>query len=198
MGYSAYGGKAYRAGTARTIQAYTARSGKAYTAGTAVTRYKGNGGYVYGRGTSTTVYKQGNEYTSPLYVLDSNGKSRKVSLLRTSVYYAGSSATYYPGNGTSGYLRGDSESITPIGSEITGLYTRNSAGDTTVTPIGSEITGLYQLDSDKDRTVTPIGSEKVGVYVLDADKDWEYTEIGQKVSLKPAEFTYENITALTV
>ena len=69
--------------------------------------YKGNGGYVYGRGTKKTVKKQGTPYAynGSLYRLTGTGNYVPIS---ATLYNEGTDFEYYPGDGTSGYLRGTS------------------------------------------------------------------------------------------
>ena len=143
----------YMAGTYRTIPGYTAFGSNVYLAGSSHTYYKGDGTSGYLRGSSTSVRLRGSEYTSPLYVPDSSGSYRKVSLFSSSLYYDGGSNTYYDGTGEYVNGRGSSVSVTPIGSEpnVT-LYYRDSDKDTGFTSIGDECT--FNLATFTTRNVT--------------------------------------------
>lgn len=79
--------------------------GKAHSG---ATRYYGTGSKVTGRGASVTVYTQGSEYTGTAYYPNSSGSYKNVSLISVELHRAGSSATYYNGDGSTVTGRGDS------------------------------------------------------------------------------------------
>lgn len=136
--------------------------------GTAHTRtdlYKGNGSSGYLRGSSVSVTKQGSKIPYTLYI--STGGTYRA--LGQSGYYAGSSETYYKGDG--GYIYGRGTRV--YGIEYSGtLY---EAGDS-VTAIGSPVYNAYQRNAEDDET---------------------FSEIGSACSLKLATFSTRNVTALT-
>lgn len=88
----------------------------------------------------------------------------------TTFFYGGSSGTLYYGNG--GYVTGRGSAVDAI--EYNGtLYEKGSS----VTQIGEEVSGVYQRNAEDDTT---------------------FTAIGEACSLKLAQLTTKDITALTV
>lgn len=131
----------------------------------------------------------------------------------SNVYLAGSSHTYYKGDGTSGYLRGSSTSVRLRGSEYTSpLFVPSSSGSyKKVSVFSSSLyydggsntyydgTGQYVNGRGSSVSVTPIGSEpNVTLYYRDSDKDTGFTSIGDKCTFNLATFTTRNATVLTV
>lgn len=149
------------------------------TAHTSKTRYKGNGSYIYGRGSTVTLTKQGTAYAynGSLYRLTGTGNYVAVGV---DLYNAGTSVTYYQGNGTSGYLRGDEvEAIDYDGT----LY--ENGGTHTYSLYKKVTRNLYEAGSTETFPMYNKYSEKV------YDK-------GKTVTLYPAVVTAENVNALTV
>lgn len=191
--------KLYKAGARKTAQGYSPY-GDVYTAGTPVTKigtphysgtyYSGNGKYVHDRGTVQSVKVQGDlyEYNSTLYRLTSSNTYVKVGV---NLYRAGTSKDYYPGNGSSGYLRGSEVDAIPYDGV---LY---EAGPS-VTPVGLTVSGLYRADDNENWTYTPIGSVMSNVYQRNPEDDETFDTVGSRLSLKAAEVTTQNVTALTV
>ena len=120
-------------GSSQTVYEEVSSGGTVYyTAGTATTYYKGNGSSVTGRGSSQSVSVCGNavhfkRHTSGTpsgtwYTIVSSGYDL--------TYYLSKSETWYPGNGSSVTGRGDSVSVTPVGSTSKRLSscTRYKAG----------------------------------------------------------------------
>ena len=120
-------------GSSQTVYEEVSSGGTVYyTAGTATTYYKGNGSSVTGRGTSQSVSVCGNavhfkRHTSGTpsgtwYTIVSSGYDL--------TYYLSKSETWYQGNGSSVTGRGDSVSVTPVGSTSKRLSscTRYKAG----------------------------------------------------------------------
>ena len=129
------------------------------------------------------------------------------------VYLAGSSHTYYEGDGTSGYLRGSSTSVRLRGNEYTSpLYVPSSSGKYRNVSLFSKSlyydggsstyyngTGQYVNGRGSSVSVTPIGSEPdVTLYYRDSDKDTGFTSIGDKCTFNLATFTTRDATVLTV
>jgi hypothetical protein len=179
------------------VQGYSAYSGTLYTAGSAVnkigtshssgTYYKGNGSYIYGRGSSVSVNKLGSKYPNALYIKNGDAYSR----ISVSLYYDGGSATYYQGNGSSGYLRGTS--VDAIEYDGT-LYEKGSS----VTPVSIQVSGLYQANDNENWTYTPIGTSYSDLYQRNSEDDTTFVAVGSKCSLDLAQVTTKNVTALTV
>ena len=149
----------YMAGTYRTIPGYTAFGSNVYLAGSSCTCYKGDGTSGYLRGNSTSVILRGNEYTATLYVPASSGSGfyKNVSLFSKALYYDGGSNTYYDGTGKYVNGRGNSVSVTPIGSKpnVT-LYYRDSDKDTGFTSIGDKCTFNLATFTTRDATVLTV------------------------------------------
>ena len=131
----------------------------------------------------------------------------------SNVYLAGSSQTYYEGDGASGYLRGSSTSVRLRGSEYTApLYVPSSSGTYQKVSLflsslyydgGSNTyydgTGQYVNGRGSSVSVTPIDSKpSVTLYYRDSDKDTGFTSIGDKCTFNLATFTTRNATVLTV
>lgn len=157
-------------GSSQTVYEEVSSGGTVYyTAGTATTYYKGNGSSVTGRGSSQSVSVCGNavhfkRHTSGTpsgtwYTIVSSGYDL--------TYYLSKSETWYPGNGSSVTGRGDSVSVTPIGSTSKRLssVTRYKAG----TNVGKlynagEVATYYKGNGGSftvqgtSVSVTPIGS----------------------------------------
>lgn len=77
-----------------------------------------------------------------------------MKLLAAALYYDGGSSTYYSGNGGHVDGRGDSVSVTPIGSapSVT-LYYRDSDKDTGFTSVGDKCTLSLATFVTRDATV---------------------------------------------
>ena len=131
----------------------------------------------------------------------------------SNVYLAGSSNTYYKGDGTSGYLRGNSTSVGLRGNEYdAALFVPSSSGSYRNVSLFSKSlyynggsntyydgTGQYVNGRGSSVSVTPIGSEpNVTLYYRDSDKDTGFTSIGGKCTFNLATFTTRNATVLTV
>lgn len=136
------------------------------------TLYKGNGKYVHDRGTQKTVKKQGTPYAynGSLYRLTGAGNYVPIS---ATLYNEGTDFSYYPGDGTSGYLRGD---------DVDDVYYEGN----TVKLQGQEY----------DKTVFLSGGYHE--VTLQGEKTTRKLHIpGQAVTLTPAQVTTESVTALT-
>lgn len=135
--------------------------------------------------------------------------------------YGHSSGTLYYGNGSSGYLRGDSVSVNLRGSSYGTLYYKSSSGaylaitdayrdggsatyyrgnGNYVTGRGSAVDAIEYNGTlyEKGSAVTQIGDEVSGAYQRNAEDDETFSTIGSACSLKLATFTTRNVTALTV
>ena len=131
----------------------------------------------------------------------------------SNVYIAGSSHTYYKGDGTSGYLRGSSTSVGLRGNEYdASLFVPSSSGEYRKVSLflsslyyngGSNTyydgTGQYVNGRGGSVSVTSIGSKpNVTLYYRDSDKDTGFTSIGDKCTFNLATFTTRDATVLTV
>lgn len=149
------------------------------TAHSSGTLYKGNGSYIYGRGSAVTVTPVGSQYTRQLYY--QSGEDSYTALPSSVVLYtAGSSVTYYKGNGSSGYLRGDSVDAIEY--------------DGTLYEDGGE--HKYTLYNKVSKTLYAAGSTKT----FPAYKPYsgKVYDAGQTVTFNAAEFEIETVTGLTV
>lgn len=170
-----------------------------YLAGSSETYYNGDGNTGYLRGSSVSVTRQGTDYDATAYRYSDSGTYRKVSNISTALYYGGTSSTYYQGNG--GYIvgRGDTITVTRLGSQVTGLY---SKGDSTVyTLLGNKVTStLYTRNTSQDKTYTVIGDEAdlTTLYVRDDTLDDNWVKASNKCSLNLASFVTRDVTVLTV
>lgn len=162
-----------------TSRGYAEYSNRVFLAGDSSTYYKGNGTSGYLRGSSVSVTKQGSEYDAPIFRISSSGTYRQVSDMSTGLYYGGSSNTYYKGTGAYVVDRGDKVTVAKLGSNVTGLYTRDSSQDKTYTVIGDEV----------DRST---------LYVRDDTLDDNWVKASNKCSLTLASFVTRDATALTV
>lgn len=195
--YTELGKTLYAAGTKKTAQGYSAYTGALYKAGKATNKigtahssgkyYKGNGGSITGRGSSVTVNKRGAQYPNALYIKNGDAYSR----ISVALYYDGGSATYYEGNGTSGYLRGTK--VDAIEYDGT-LYEKGSS----ITPTSTKVSGLYQANDDENWTYTPIGTRYSGLYQRNSEDDATFSAIGTACSLELATVKTVDVTALTV
>lgn len=189
----------YKAGARKTVQGYSPY-GDVYTAGTPVAKigtahysdtfYRGNGKYVHDRGSQKSQRMQGDlyEYNSTLYRLTSSNTYVKVGV---DLYRAGNTLYYYPGDGSSGYLRGSE--VDAI--EYDGVLYEEG---TTIKPVGLKVSGLYRADDNENWTYTPIGSIVSNMYQRNPEDDETFDTVGSRLSLKAAEVTIQNVTALTV
>lgn len=136
--------------------------------------------------------------TGSLYSVNQYGTSRTVSSYGVDLYFDGSSVTKIGGS-RSGYNRGDSVSVTRIGAKVTGLYERNSAGDTTVPLRGTEEkTALYTRDTSKDETFSAIGTQPSATPLYrDTSKDVQRRLATEQLTFKPATISTQRLTALT-
>ena len=199
LGYARYYDDVYTVGNSITVPSYSAYNDNVYLAGKSVTYYNGDGNTGYLRGSSVDVTKQGNKYNDTIYKASSSGVYRIVSAITTSLYYGGSSATYYRGDG--GYItgRGDTVTVTKLGSQVSNLYTK---GDSTVyTLLGEKVTSkLYTRNTSQDKEYTIIGDEidRATLYVRDETLDDVWVKASNKCSLNLASFVTRDVTALTV
>ena len=199
LGYSQYYEDVYTVGNSIIVPSYSAYGSNVYLAGSSETYYNGDGNTGYLRGSSVSVTRQGSEYNATVFRSSSSGTYRNVSNVSNALYYGGSSATYYQGNG--GYIagRGDTITVTRLGSRVTGLY---SKGDSTVyTLLGDKVTStLYTRNTSQDKTYTVIGDEvdRAILYVRDDTLDDNWVKASNKCSLNLASFVTRDVTALTV
>lgn len=177
QGYSKYDGTLYKAGTAVN------KIGRGHSSGTL---YYGNGSSGYLRGSTVTVNLRGSPYGT-LYYKSSSGAYIPVD----DAYRDGGSETYYKGNGN--YVTGRGSAVDAIEWYGT-LYEK---GDS-VTPVSTPITGLYQADDEENWTFIPIGTPVTDAYQRNPEDDETVDTIGDACSLKLAELTTKDITALTV
>lgn len=150
-----YTGTVYKKGGTKTVYAYLPVSGSVYKAGTAVnkignahssgTLYYGNGSSGYLRGSSVSARYNYYTYSGALY--DSDGVRVNGG---TTFFYGGSSGTLYYGNGS--YVTGRGSAVDAIEWNGT-LYEKGAS----VTPIGTEVSGVYQRNAEDDTTFTAIG-----------------------------------------
>ena len=142
--------------------------------------------------------QQGKEMTGSLYSVNQYGTSRTVSSYGVDLYFSGSSVNKR-GSSIKGNNLGASHSITTIGSQVTGLYQRNSAGDTTVPLRGTEEkTALYTRDSSKDETFSAIGDQPITTpFYRDTAKDIQRRLATEQLTFKPATISTQRLTALT-
>ena len=113
-----------------------------------------------------TVTKQGSEFSQGTLYVSTGGTYRAVG--RT-LYEAGSSVTYYQGDGS--YVTGRGSAVDAIEWNGT-LYEKGAS----VTPIGMEVSGAYQRNAEDDQT---------------------FDVVGGACSLKLASLTTRDVTALT-
>lgn len=199
LGYSQYYEDVYTVGNSIIVPSYSEYGSNVYLAGKSETYYNGDGDTGYLRGSSVSVTRQGSDYDATVYRYSDSGTYRKVSNISTALYYGGTSATYYNGNG--GYIvgRGDTITVSRLGSKVTGLYTK---GDSTVyTLLGDKVTStLYTRNTSQDKTYTVIGDEvdRATLYVRDDSLDDNWVKASNKCSLNLALFVTRDVTALTV
>ena len=199
LGYSQYYEDVYTVGNSIIVPSYSAYGSNVYLAGSSATYYNGDGDTGYLRGSSVSVTKQGSQYSNTIYKASSSGVYRIVSAITTALYYGGSSITYYRGNG--GYItgRGDKITVTRLGRQVTGLY---SKGDSTVyTLLGDKVTStLYTRNTSQDKTYTVIGDEvdSKTLFVRDETLDDVWVKASNTCSLNLASFVTRSVTALTV
>lgn len=199
LGYARYYEDVYKLGTSIIVPSYSAYGSNVYLAGSSETYYNGDGNTGYLRGSSVSVTKQGSEYDATVFRTSSSGTYRQVSNISTALYYGGTSSTYYQGNG--GYIvgRGDTITVTRLGSQVTGLYSKGSS--TVYTLIGDKVTSeLYTRNTSQDETYTIIGDEidRATLYVRDDTLDDLWINASNKCSLNLASFVTRDVTALTV
>lgn len=199
LGYSQYYEDVYTVGNSIIVPSYSAYGSNVYLSGNSETYYNGDGNTGYLRGSSVSVTRQGSDYDATAYRYSDSGTYRKVSNISTALYYGGTSSTYYQGNG--GYIvgRGDTITVTRLGGQVTGLY---SKGDSTVyTLLGNKVTStLYTRNTSQDKTYTVIGDEAdlTTLYVRDDTLDDNWVKASNKCSLNLASFVTRDVTALTV
>ena len=179
-GYAPYAGdKVYVAGSSVTSLGYAKYSNRVFLAGDSSTYYEGNGTSGYLRGSSVSVTKQGSEYDATAFRTSSSGTYRNVSVISTALYYGGSSKTYYQGTGAYVVDRGDKVTVAKLGSNVIGLYERDSSQDKTYTVIGDEV-------------------DSTTLYVRDETLDDVWVKASNTCSLNLASFVTRSVTALTV
>lgn len=199
LGYSQYYEDVYTVGNSITVPSYSAYGSNVYLAGNSETYYNGDGNTGYLRGSSVSVTRQGSDYDATAYRYSDSGTYRKVSNIRTALYYGGTSATYYNGNG--GYIvgRGDTITVSRLGDKVTGLYTKGNS--TVYTLLGDKVAStLYTRNTSQDKTYTVIGDEvdRATLYVRDDSLDDNWVKASNKCSLNLASFVTRDVTALTV
>ena len=128
---------------------------------------------MHDRGTQKTVKKQGTPYAynGSLYRLTGTGNYVPIS---ATLYNEGTDFSYYPGDGASGYLRGN---------DVDDVYYE---GDT-----------VRLQGSEYENTVFLSGGYKTVTLQGEANSTKLYRE-GQAVTLVPAKVTTESVSALTV
>ena len=167
-----------------------------------------------------TVYKKGS--TKTIYAYLPVGETvYKAGTPVTKIGSGHSSHIRYKGNGSSGYLRGDSVTRYSISSTYRNAYTYDSSRERyesigTVYKVSSGTyyrgNGGYVVDRgdpinaidfhgtlyENGGSVTPIGSAVYNAYQRNAEDDETFSAIGSECSLKLATFTTRDVTALTI